>query len=180
MEKVKSFFKEIGIYIAVILITIVVNKFFILVSTVMSSSMEPTIMTGDTAFCNRLAYTKEMPERGDMIIFLFDETGEYLFKRVIGLPGDKITFENDKVLINGEVLQEDYLHELIITRCDKSFEVPAGCVFVMGDNRTNSYDSRYWKDPYVKTEKIMGRCFGNIHFSFEFNIKRPIQEFLSR
>lgn len=180
MEKLKSIFKEIIWYVLVFVITFVVCKFFILVSTVMSGSMEPTIMTGDTAFCNRLAYIKDAPERGDKIVFWFDESQEYLFKRIIGLPGDTVSFENNKVLINGEVLQEDYLNDVVITQCDKTFEVPEGCVFVLGDNRCNSYDSRYWPNPYVDIDNIMGRCFGSINFSFEFNIKRPIKEFFNK
>lgn len=180
MEKVKSFIKEVYIYVLIFVITILVSKYIILVSTVMSGSMEPTIMTGDTAFCNRLAYLNNVPERGDEIVFEHEDNGEkeYLFKRVIGLPGDQISFENDRVLINGEVLQEDYLSDLVITRCDNTFRVPADCVFVMGDNRCNSYDSRYWPEPYVGYDDIKGRCFGNVHFSFEFNIKRPILRLL--
>lgn len=180
MEKAKSIFREIIWYVIVFVVTFVVCKYFILVSTVMSGSMEPTIMTGDTAFCNRLAYISDIPQRGDKVVFLFDETGEYLFKRVIGLPGEVVSFADNRVLINGEPIEEDYLPAVTITECDKTFTVPDGCVFMMGDNRCNSYDSRYWQYPYVKIDNIMGRCFGSINFSFEFNIKRPIKEFFEK
>lgn len=172
MEKVKAFVKEIMWYVIVFLVTFVICRYIIIISTVMSGSMEPTIMTGNTAFCNRLAYIKDTPERGDKIVFLFRETGEYFFKRVIGLPGEEISFKDDHVYINGERLVEDYLSPVVITDCDKTFKVPEGCVFVMGDNRTNSYDSRFWENPYVSIDDIKGRYFGQIDFSFEFDIKR--------
>lgn len=175
MEKVKAFLKEILWYVIVFLVTFVVCRYIILVSTVMSGSMEPTIMTGNTAFCNRLAYIKDEPERGDKIVFLFEETGEYYFKRVIGLPGEKISFKDEHVYIDGVLLQEEYLSPVVITECDKTFEVPEGCVFVLGDNRTNSYDSRFWANPYVPIENIKGRYFGQVNFSFEFDVKRRIK-----
>lgn len=172
-----AFLKEILWYVVIFVVTFVVCKYIIIVSTVMSGSMEPTIMTGNTAFCNRLAYLGDKtPERGDKIVFLFKETGEYYFKRVIGLPGEKISFKDDHVYIDGVLLEEDYLNPVVMTQCDDTFLVPEGCVFVMGDNRTNSYDSRFWDDPYVSIDDIEGRYFAQINFSFEFDVKRRIQK----
>jgi len=172
-----AFLKEILWYVVIFVVTFVVCKYIIIVSTVMSGSMEPTIMTGNTAFCNRLAYLGDKtPERGDKIVFLFKETGEYYFKRVIGLPGEKISFKDDHVYIDGVLLEEDYLNPVVMTQCEDTFLVPEGCVFVLGDNRTNSYDSRFWDDPYVSIDDIEGRYFAQINFSFEFDVKRRIQK----
>lgn len=172
-----AFLKEILWYVVIFVVTFVVCKYIIIVSTVMSGSMEPTIMTGNTAFCNRLAYLGDKtPERGDKIVFLFKETGEYYFKRVIGLPGEKISFKDDHVYIDGVLLEEDYLNPVVMTQCEDTFLVPEGCVFVLGDNRTNSYDSRFWDNPYVSIDDIEGRYFAQINFSFEFDVKRRIQK----
>lgn len=177
---IKSFFKEIIWYVIIFAITFFVCRYIIIVSTVMSGSMEPTIMTGNTAFSNRLAYKHGEPERGDKIVFLFEETGEYYFKRVIGLPGEEISFKDDHVYINGELLVEDYLNPVVITECEKTFKVPEECVFVLGDNRTNSYDSRFWDNPYVSYDSIRGRYFGQVNFSFEFDVKRRIQKIFNK
>lgn len=176
----KAFLKEIMWYVIIFAVTFFVCRFIIIVSTVMSGSMEPTIMTGNTAFCNRLAYKIDMPERGDKIVFLFEETGEYYFKRVIGLQGEEVSFKDGHVYINGELLEEDYLDPSVVTECDKTFKVPAECVFVLGDNRTNSYDSRFWENPYVSFDDIRGRYFGQINFSFEFDVKRRIQKIFKK
>ena len=82
-----------------------------------------------------------------------------LVKRVIGLPGDTITFADGYVYINGEKLEEEYLPVKGVTECDKSFTVPEGCFFPMGDNRTGSNDARSWANPYVKVSAILAKPF---------------------
>ncbi|MBP3784494.1 MAG: signal peptidase I [Butyrivibrio sp.] len=130
-----------------------------------SGSMEPTIMTDEFTIVNKLAYMTKEPQRGDIIAFKSEEYNRYLLKRIIGVPGDEIEFHDGYVYINGLICDESaYLDEDIETNCDKSFTVPDGSYFVMGDNREHSTDSRFFKSPYVLKDDIMGRVF--YHFSF--------------
>ena len=142
------------------------------VGTVMSGSMEPALMTGDTVIDNRLAYIcgKEI-QRGDIIAFYSKEYDEVLGKRIIGLPGDSIEFKDGHVIINGEYLDESaYLSPDVMTYCEKKFIVPEGCYFLLGDNRKYSNDSRYWYNPYISKEDIIGKYIGDIPFSIERDI----------
>ena len=88
--------------------------------------------------------------------------GKLLVKRVVGLPGDEITFQDGYTYINGEMLDESYLPRQGITQCSDSFLVPEGCVFFMGDNRTGSNDARFWKQPYISVDNIRAKVMVGI------------------
>ena len=124
--------------------------------------MENTIIPGDRLIGNRLAYLSSGPERGDIIIFYYPDNEEETYvKRVIGLPGDTVRIENAQVFINEEEtpLEEPYLkEEWTVATGPYTFEVPEGCYFVMGDNRNDSWDARYWTNTYVAEEKILGKA----------------------
>jgi len=126
-----------------------------------TASMETTIPTRSLVVGWRLPYAvaDPVPQRGDIVTFWSDELGKVLVKRVIGLPGDTITFADGYVYINGEKLEEEYLPVKGVTECDKSFTVPEGCFFPMGDNRTGSNDARSWANPYVKVSAIQAKPF---------------------
>lgn len=137
-----------------------IKNYIIINADIPSGSMENTIMTGDRLFGYRLAYKNKGPERGDIIIFKFpdDETQNYV-KRVIGLPGETVVIEDAKVYIDGSPvpLEENYLkEEWTVTTGPFTFEVPKDSYFVMGDNRNNSADARYWTNTYVTRDKILG------------------------
>ena len=132
-------------------------------TVVASGSMEPTLKVGDYVVCNKLAYVSSEVERGDVVSFWDEASGELFTKRVIGVAGDKIWFRDGYVFINGQILDEsDYIAEDIETNCTKMFTVPEGCVFVLGDNRENSIDSRFFENPYISVECIEGKYFGTV------------------
>ena len=124
------------------------NHFIIVNANVPTGSMENTIQPKDRLIGWRLAYLSEGPERGDIIIFRYpvDEKEIYI-KRVIGLSGETIEIREGKVYINDSdtPLDEPYLkEEWKIANDGLRLEIPEGYYFVMGDNRNNSADGRYW------------------------------------
>lgn len=104
----------------------------------------------------------ESQREGDIVVFRYpDDESEIYVKRVIGLPGDTIAIEDGKIYINGstEPLQEDYLkEEWTVATGPYTFEVPEGSYFMMGDNRNDSWDARYWSNTYVTKDKILGKA----------------------
>lgn len=132
-------------------------------TVVVSGSMEPTLKTGEIAIFNKLAYGVTEIQRGDIIDFWCEEQDSYYSKRVIGIGGDTIEFHDGYVFINGHLADESlYLDENVETNCSKTFVVPEGCVFVLGDNRNNSFDSRYFENPYISKKNIEGKYIGSI------------------
>ncbi|MCR5222617.1 MAG: signal peptidase I [Lachnospiraceae bacterium] len=147
----------IVIEVAVIL-AVVLNMFLIVNAVIPSASMETTIMTGDRIFGNRLAYLKKDPARGDIVIFKFPDDEKQLFiKRLIGMPGETLQMKDGVVYIDGEALDEPYLATIPYGDYGP-ITVPEGAYFVMGDNRNNSADSRYWNQPFVYRDKILGKA----------------------
>jgi len=121
-----------------------------------SESMVPTLMVWDRVLINKLAYDLVEPERGDIVLFRSPNGGEDpLIKRVVGLPGEEIEFRAGTLYVNGEAQREPYLTGR--RPAGKSYgpkRVPEDHVFVMGDNRANSFDSRYFGP--VPTENLIG------------------------
>ena len=159
MQELKSIFSTIVI---TVIIVFLLKTYIIINATVPTGSMENTILPGDNIFGFRVAYLFDEPERGDVIFFHFpdDETQKYV-KRIIGLPGEKVVIEGAKIYINdSEIpLEEKYLKEEWVAGIGPyEFQVPEGCYFVLGDNRNSSADARYWRNPYVSEEKIIGKA----------------------
>ena len=158
-------------FAAPLLVAYIILSYIIMVSVVQSGSMEPKLPVGDTVFYNRLAYVNAEPQRGDVVVFYSQEYREYFGKRIIGIPGDVIQFRDGYVIINGRYYDETtYISSETETNCLKEFEVPEGCYFMLGDNREDSNDSRYWNDPYIPKECLSGKYMRKINFSFQFDI----------
>lgn len=135
-----------------------------------SESMMPTLHIGDIVLANRMAYDEDnVPLRGDVVIFKSEEYGAILIKRVIGQAGDVVDLRNGNVFINGCLLKESYAWQETYPAPDGDahYVVPEGCVFLLGDNRSNSADSRYWEDPYMPYDNILGKAFFFTHISVE-------------
>lgn len=157
---VKSLIKDI--IVAAILAAVVIS--FVRPTIVKQTSMQDTLNPNDYIIMYRMAYSGDKePKRGDIVIFkseLQDENGKnkLLIKRVIGLPGDKITINDGKVYINDKEYDESYLKDGYTTGSVNNFKVPKGEYFVMGDNRVVSIDSRYSEVGCIKKDAIKGRA----------------------
>jgi signal peptidase I len=166
-----------------------------------SGSMKPTILEGDRVYVNKLAYDLKIPfttqhllqwgdpRRGDIVVFFSPYDGKRLVKRVIGLPGDTIELQHDRLILNGKPLGYEPLGEASLTELSSNdrtshlfateqlpghphavaawpavparrdfgpVNVPAGQYFMMGDNRDDSFDSRYYGP--VERRRIVGRA----------------------
>lgn len=142
-----------------------------------STSMLPTLRNSDyilvtkfmyglrLPFVDETAFHWSSPSRGDLIVFLHKTSGSdrslkgNLVKRVIGIEGDTVAVLGAQVLVNGEAIQEPYAVWGLGGR-ELAFgpvRVPQGSVFVMGDNRDDSQDSRFWHDPFVAVNTVQGR-----------------------
>ena len=156
---VKWFIKEWGGVIALLAAIFILGRVVFQIAVVPSGSMEPTIPTKTLQICWRLPYvlSDPTPQRGDVLTFWSEEHNEIMVKRVIGLPGETVSFLDGYTYINGVKLDEPYLPSQGITVSDSAFEVPEGCIFFMGDNRTGSWDARFWGNPYISYHDVQAR-----------------------
>lgn len=173
----QELFSYVKILAAAVVIALIINNFIIINASVPTGSMIHTINKGDRLIGLRFAYIFSSPKRGDIIIFKFpDDTSQKFVKRVIGLPGDvvEIKCEDDgvHVYVNGSLLNEPYLHEEMYSTKDYTYIVPADSYFVMGDNRNDSKDSRYWQNTYVPKDYILAKAVFKYYSEFEL-FKRP-------
>ena len=150
--------------IVVALIIAIFLKTCIFASIVIpTGSMLNTIQEGDRIIASRLAYINDEPQRYDIIIFKYPDDETQLFaKRIIALPGETIEVKNGIVYItdkngNKSTARTDFITNCIPTGNFGPYTVPLGSYFVMGDNRNDSWDSRYWDNKTVKKGKIIGK-----------------------
>ena len=150
---------DYGYLLVTLAAVFVLFKVLLQLAYVPSGSMETTIPTKTLLIGWRLPYvvSDPVPDRGSIVTFWDDEMNKVLVKRVIGLPGETVSFRDGYTYINGQKLDESYLPTQGVTNSDRSFTVPDGCIFVMGDNRTGSNDSRFLSEPYIPVSNIQGR-----------------------
>lgn len=150
--------------IVIALVVAILLKTFIFANAVVpTGSMINTIQEGDRIIASRLAYINEDPKRYDVIIFHYPDDESQLFvKRIIGMPGETINIKNGIVYItdvNGNTAEarSDFVTNCVPTGDFGPYTVPLGSYFVMGDNRNDSWDARYWKKKNVEKKKIIGK-----------------------
>lgn len=144
--------------------------FFIVPTVVSGESMYPTLQPKDYLIINKIAYKKDEPLRGDIIVFNSELPQEYggnknLVKRIIGLPNEHLVIKDGKVYINNELIKEPYL-EQVYTDGDIDIVIPSGHYFAMGDNREVSRDSRDKAVGVIKKDEIIGQVSMRL-FPFE-------------
>ena len=159
--------------IGALVVALVVKTFLFQAFYIPSASMEPTLSEGDRVLVNKVSYDLHDVHRGDVIVFELDaeDVGpdgiKDLIKRVIGLPGDVIETRDGVVYVNDRALDEPYLAEGTVTGDPQDSQnpaierqtVPDDHVFVLGDNRSNSADSRYPYRGPIPIDTIVGRAF---------------------
>ena len=177
----KSLVREYAeaIFIAVML-ALVIRQAGVQAFTIPSGSMMDTLLVGDYILVNKFLYGAELPftdthlpgfrkpERGDIVVFKYpnDESRDFI-KRIVAVGGDTVQVQDNRVMLNGRPIEEPYIrpgsipaipsgHCGYLYGCNP-LVVPPGSYFVMGDNRDNSQDSRYWG--FVRREKIRGKAF---------------------
>ena len=150
-----------------LLLAIVIRTFVFVVATVDGPSMQPTLTSNDRLFVTKFTYTFTDVERGDIVICRYNTISypDMYVKRVIGLPGETVSIMDGVVYINGAPLKEDYT--LPSTSFDRYYNmdavyIPTGYVFVMGDNRNNSADSRMESVGAISVDNIIGKAQARI------------------
>jgi signal peptidase I len=179
-KKRKSTFREYAEAIVVALVlALLIRTFVVQAFKIPSGSMEPTLEIGDHILVNKFIYgikipfthlsfgAWEQPKRGDVIVFIYPlEPEKDFIKRVVGVPGDTVKIVNKKLLINGAEAQDPhavYKEDTLLpgdTQKRDNFgpiTVPPGKIFVLGDNRDRSLDSRFWG--FVPQEDVKGKAF---------------------
>ena len=149
-EKVKKFLKEYVPYVLVIIFVLLFKKFVFSPIKVNGESMMTTLHDGDIMILDIVGYRTSGLKRFDIVVV--DTGKEYIIKRVIGLPGEKVEYKDNQLYINSKKVTENYGSD--VTE-DLSVKVPKDSYFVLGDNRTNSLDSRYFGSFDVK--QILGK-----------------------
>ncbi len=186
-KRIKAWIELPLLVLAAIVVTLAVKALLAQAFYIPSGSMEPQLHVNDRVVVSRTAYRLHDPNRGDIVVFpspiaepehhglvdgvvddvldalaVGDRGDDELIKRVIGLPGEEVEARDGEVLIDGRVLQEPYLPAGVRTEDFGPVKVPDGRVFVMGDNRGNSHDSRFSDIGTIDIDDLVGRAIARV------------------
>lgn len=158
MSKWKDIWDWLRSILIAIVLALIIRLFLFEVFVVEGRSMYPTLLETERLMVNKLAYRFDQPRIGDIVVFEF-EPGRDFIKRVIGVEGDRVAIINGRVYINNTLLSEPYLLNDMEMADYGPVEVPPGYLFMLGDYRQNSMDSRDPRVGFISLEKLKGRAF---------------------
>ena len=157
-------FKEYGPYVLILIVVLCIRLYVVCPIRVNGSSMYSTLHDGDIMILNIIGYRTQGLKRFDIVVV--DDGSEPIVKRVIGLPGEEVSYKNNKLYINGKLVKDPYGKKVTD---NFTYKVKNG-YFVLGDNRTNSKDSRYFGE--FSKKQIKGKT-NLILFPFNrFGVKK--------
>lgn len=145
-------------FLLAVVIALIIRTYFFQITEVYGQSMYPTLHDHDRLFTNRIIYALNQPHRGDIVILdAPDRAGAFYVKRTIAVAGDHLVIKDGSVYLNGTALKEPFINGNFT---DGSIDtvVPPGTVFVMGDNRGNSHDSRSPDVSFIPVDDIEGKA----------------------
>jgi len=192
----RKFYKEyLEPIIIAVLIALFIRTFIIQAFKIPSSSMEPTLLVGDYLLVNKFIYGIKVPftnlklfqykkpKRGDIVVFIYpkDRSKDFI-KRVVGTEGEKVEVIRDKIYINDHLVDDpwghyseksDWIRQIQLMERFGPVVVPKDSIFVLGDNRDNSQDSRFWG--FVNVNAVKGKALV-IYFSWDGNAEKFLDE----
>ncbi len=173
----KSIWKELSTYFIIFVFVVLIRTFIITPIRVNGASMEATLFDKEIMFLDKISYKVSKIKRFDIIVLKYHnnilDKDEYLIKRVIGLPNETLKYENDKLYINDELVEENFNKDTTenFNITSLGFEkIPDNCYIVLGDNRNDSTDSRIFG--CVEKENILGKANLVIYPFNHFGIKK--------
>jgi len=166
----RTIIEYVVLAVVAIAVALLIQAFLVKPYRIPSESMENTLLIGDRVLVDRISWRFSDPKRGDIVVFHPPFSGPVLIKRIIGMPGDVISLSEGAVYINGKPLSEPYVRKVngkpepsepfsngLPWSLQQPFKVPAGSYFLMGDNRTDSGDSRDFGP--IARDQFVGRAF---------------------
>ncbi|EGT3644235.1 TPA: signal peptidase I [Clostridioides difficile] len=158
----KFTFKDIVVTAILSIIAFLLISSVIRLTTVMGHSMDQTLYDGEKLIISKIAYNKEDPKYKDVVVIKRSDLNvKYIIKRVIAVEGDTLKIINNKLYINDKLIEENYINEKMQTS-DLEIKIPKGKIFVMGDNRNNSIDSRSSIVGLIDQKDIEGKVIFNL------------------
>ena len=166
----RTLLEYVVLAVVAVAVALLIQAFLVKPYRIPSESMENTLLIGDRVLVDRISWRFSEPVRGDIVVFHSPVPGPVLIKRIIGMPGDKISLSGGSVYVNGSKLDEPYVRTIngkavpsepfdngLPWSLQQPYTVPAGSYFMMGDNRIDSGDSREFGP--VPRAQLVGRAF---------------------